>query len=224
MSPYQNIKIKCPKCGQVGNMSVLPSLNTALNPELKEKVISKEAFEYTCPGCLTKNHLNYTFLYHDPSRKLMIQFVAGDDKAWVKAVNEFRQMPYSTRDPLRANKYCVRAVRSQNQLTEKIQIFDAGLDDRVIEILKLVMLANSFKGRLLKKPDHAFFYKDTDGSNNIIFFKKEESMGALKVTPEQIAAVEKDYAAALQDTMPGELQVIDSLWAAAAIKQCRKAD
>ena len=38
----------------------------------------------------------------------------------------------------RTEKYLCRIVTSANQLVEKIQIFDAGKDDRVMELVKLL--------------------------------------------------------------------------------------
>ena len=38
----------------------------------------------------------------------------------------------------RTEKYLYRIVTSANQLVEKIQIFDAGKDDRVMELVKLL--------------------------------------------------------------------------------------
>ena len=39
----------------------------------------------------------------------------------------------------RTKKYLARIVTSPNQLVEKIQIFDAGKDDRIMELVKLLV-------------------------------------------------------------------------------------
>ena len=39
----------------------------------------------------------------------------------------------------RTKKYLARIVTSPNQLIEKIQIFDAGKDDRIMELVKLLV-------------------------------------------------------------------------------------
>ncbi len=38
----------------------------------------------------------------------------------------------------RTEKYLYRVVTSPNQLVEKIQIFDAGKDDKIMELVKLL--------------------------------------------------------------------------------------
>ena len=219
---FQTVKIRCPHCHQEGTMQVLPALNTAQAPELKEKVISKEVFEYTCPGCLQKNHLNYTFLYHEPEKQLMIQFIAGDHKAWINAVNEFRKLPASISAPLRSQKYRVRAVRSQNALVEKIQIYNCDLDDRVIELLKLLLAADFVKNKSGRKPDNAYFYAAPDGTRSILFFSGDENIGAASVPEDLYLQVAEKYGAVLKDNHYGELILVDSYWAKEAMKENKK--
>lgn len=116
-----NIKTACTKCGAEYSAEVPQSVNAATSPELKEQVRSGALFTWTCPHCGTANLLTFPFLYHDPAEHLMLVL---------------------TQAPLGAEGvpegYIGRQVRSVGELIEKIKIFDAGLDDLVIELCKYV--------------------------------------------------------------------------------------
>lgn len=60
-----------------------------------------------------------------------------------EAVNYIQQYQdkYKIED-MESTDYTLRVVHSQNQLREKAYIFDMGLDDRVVEIMKVMMVAH----------------------------------------------------------------------------------
>ena len=116
-----NIKTACTKCGAEYSAEVPQSVNAATSPELKEQVRSGALFTWTCPHCGTANLLTVPFLYHDPAEHLML--VLSQAPLGAEGVPE---------------GYIGRQVRSVGELIEKIKIFDAGLDDLVIELCKYV--------------------------------------------------------------------------------------
>lgn len=137
---------RCSRCGAEHALDLPQSVNAATSPELKEKVRSGELFTWTCPHCGTANLLNVPFLYHDPAEHLMIVL---------------------SETPLRADGvpegYTGRQVRSVGDLVEKIKIFDAGLDDLVIEMCKFVTCQE------LKK-DVPLRFAGTDGADGEMTF------------------------------------------------------
>ena len=137
---------RCSRCGAEHALDLPQSVNVATSPELKEKVRSGELFTWTCPHCGTANLLNVPFLYHDPAEHLMLVL---------------------SETPLRADGvpegYTGRQVRSVGDLVEKIKIFDAGLDDLVIEMCKFVTCQE------LKK-DVPLRFAGTDGADGEMTF------------------------------------------------------
>lgn len=121
----------CSKCGQTTEITVYKSINTADNPELKEKVKNGALFLWECPHCGTVNLARYETLYHDPQKKLMLWLVP-DGK-----ISE-TQMQAITNHTKAMGGYTLRLVRDMGELMEKVLIFDAGLDDVVIELCKWV--------------------------------------------------------------------------------------
>lgn len=63
---------KCPKCGKEFEITVYESINTSLNPELREKVLDGSIFNFKCPHCGEVHNLPYPFLYHDMKNQTMI--------------------------------------------------------------------------------------------------------------------------------------------------------
>lgn len=111
----------CSCCGAKHSADVPQSVNAATAPELKERVRSGELFTWNCPHCGAANLLKVPFLYHDPQERLMI--VLTDAPVNAEGLPE---------------GYAGRLVRSVGELIEKVKIFDAGLDDVVVELCKFV--------------------------------------------------------------------------------------
>jgi len=115
------ITTSCSRCGAEHTADIPQSVNAATSPELREEVRSGALFTWTCPHCGTVNLLKVPFLYHDPAEHLML--VLTDAPVNAEGVPE---------------GYTGRQVRSVGDLIEKIKIFDAGLDDLIIEMCKFV--------------------------------------------------------------------------------------
>ena len=135
MSKHHIEKVTCPSCHHEGDFEVWDSINTVLNPEMKEKVLNQSIFLYTCPNCGETFRLNYPTLYHQMEDLIMIYLVSESE------VEKTYEMFYGENAlfDFRTEKYLSRIVTSPNQLVEKIQIFDAGKDDRIMELVKLLV-------------------------------------------------------------------------------------
>ena len=81
----------------------------------------------------------------------------------------------------RTKKYLARIVTSPNQLVEKIQIFDAGKDDRIMELVKLLATDSILKNDPDKEFDELRFAVDDDGTNILIIINKSEITGAVDI-------------------------------------------
>ena len=81
----------------------------------------------------------------------------------------------------RTEKYLYRIVTSANQLVEKIQIFDAGKDDRVMELVKLLVTDSLHENNPNKEFDELRFAVDDNGTNILIIINKGEITGAVDI-------------------------------------------
>lgn len=179
----------CSKCGQTTEITVYKSINTADNPELKEKVKNGALFLWECPHCGTVNLARYETLYHDPQKKLMLWLVP-DGK-----ISE-TQMQAITNHTKAMGGYTLRLVRDMGELMEKVLIFDSGLDDVVIELCKWVtkreMTSTSGKETKLEEKQNNdeisastfHFYKvegEGDGRLIILSYASKGQMVGLKI-------------------------------------------
>ena len=79
MSRHHIEKVTCPSCHHEGDFELWASINTALDPEMKEKVLNKSIFLYTCPSCGETFRLNYPTLYHQMEDLIMIYLVSESE-------------------------------------------------------------------------------------------------------------------------------------------------
>lgn len=121
----------CSKCGRTTEITVYKSINTADDPSLKEKVRNGSLFLWECPRCGTVNLARHETLYHDPEKKLMLWLVPDGTISPT-------QMQAITNHTRAMGGYTLRLVRDMGELMEKVLIFDAGLDDAVLELCKWV--------------------------------------------------------------------------------------
>jgi len=139
-------EIKCPKCGQLHTVTVWNSVSVKTEPDLKQDILERKINIFTCADCgqmaLMPSHL----LYSDADNKLMIYFApcnTPEEKAEL-----FAQTRQNTKEEIKdLYDYNLRFVTTYNELMEKILIFDAGLNDKVVEFLKMMIL--------IQEPDKA---------------------------------------------------------------------
>ena len=142
---------------------------------MKEKVLNQSIFLYTCPSCGETFRLNYSTLYHQMEDLVMIYLVPESE---VKKTYEIFYEKNALAD-YRTEKYLYRIVTSANQLVEKIQIFDAGKDDRVMELVKLLATDSILKNDPDIEFDELRFAVDDDGTNILVIINKGEITAAL---------------------------------------------
>lgn len=136
MSKSREERVKCPACGQQGSFTLWESINVTEDPELKERFMSGELNTFRCAGCTHETQVWYPMLYHDMDQLLMVWFMPGNETP--PPVPEL--LMEVTGD--NAETYRFRLVRTPNELKEKVFLADAGLDDRVVELMKWLVRQN----------------------------------------------------------------------------------
>lgn len=143
MSMEQERILKCPKCGKDNKFTIWQSLNTGLDPEKKQQLISGALFRMECTECGTVTNVNYPILYHDMPNGLMIHYVT-EEKEVEEVISAFEGMK-NAQPGVIGDDYQLRIVTNVNSLREKAYIFDLGLDDRVIELMKLMIFTSLYQ-------------------------------------------------------------------------------
>lgn len=150
MSPSRLQEVRCPRCGQTHGATVHDAIDAVLDPALKADLLSTRLFQHACPACGERWHAARTLLYGDPVKGLLIWLYPGaaDDEArrrLTAAVDE--KVGPGVRETC-----TLRLVASPPDLIEKVMIFDAGLHDMVVELIKLTVagLAPAAQGARLR--------------------------------------------------------------------------
>ncbi|HSN27579.1 MAG TPA: CpXC domain-containing protein [Kofleriaceae bacterium] len=123
--------VTCPACGREHDVTLVQSVNTQTDPDAKQKLLAGELDVLACE-CGKRTQLVAELLYVDPVSNLYIQ-VAPTDDAMAKGEQAFASAGAAGTQ---------RLVPSLNALVEKIKIADAGLEDWVIEMIKVLLLAS----------------------------------------------------------------------------------
>lgn len=127
------VRVACPACKHEQEAKLVQSVNAKLDPELQQQLLAGELNILACEACGKRTQLAATLLYHDPDRDYFCQACPGGEAAMQQGAAAFETIgAVGTR----------RLVPTQNALVEKVKMLDAGLDDRVMEVLKVLLLAS----------------------------------------------------------------------------------
>jgi hypothetical protein len=158
VSKSKEERVKCPACGQPGSFTLWESVNVTADPVLKERFMSGDLNTFRCAGCQNETQVWYPMLYHDMDLLLMVWFMPGGETP--PPVPEL--LTEVTGD--NAETYRFRLVRSPNELKEKVFLADAGLDDRVVELMKWLVRQNDH-GESLRAEDILLFAEIEEGKS-----------------------------------------------------------
>lgn len=151
MSLWIDQPVTCPKCRQSSDRRLWPSINAHANPELREALLNQELLRFVCRTCGAKIDLCYPILYHDMERKFMVQCITPPEPPTYEdlkqQIPEFEEIIQS---------YRLRVVAEPHRLREKIVVFEAGMDDRVVEVFKAYMRHIDRKSRF--RPGSEVYY------------------------------------------------------------------
>lgn len=132
MSKVKTIEIPCPHCNEKNAFTIFDSVNVDLSPELKEKTLKGEIFNYHCEHCNKDSTIPYPVLYHDMTNGFMVYFA---DK---NQIEEFEFMNNDENELIQAvmKNLTRRGVTTWQDFIEKVTILENGYDDRIVEIVK----------------------------------------------------------------------------------------
>lgn len=213
MSKFSYSEVTCPECNKTQKVKVWDSINVNLDPEQKENIMSGKLFEFTCDECGFTTRVQYPCLYHDMDKSLMIYCIpnfSADTKSLDKMLNRLKiDSPEHSME-----NYKFRIVKDTNKLLEKIRIFDEELDDRVIEIIKIVNRAFFLKKYPDKEIEDILFNKNSEGSYISEFLIKDGNIAFMPISQEMIDVILDKHKELLEEKNKEEgFSLIDEVWA-----------
>ncbi len=210
MSMERKEKITCSECGHTQDFIIWQSLNGDLNPEARQQLLDGTLFHFECQNCGHKSTVDYPILYHDMMHQMMVYYVDEDsvEQALEAMVDEEKNMRFEMPG------YRKRIVTDQNALREKAIIFEHGLDDRVVEIIKLIYYANASK-QFPEANITAVYFLVADGKY-ILEFIGDRPLSA-EIPTSVYDGIKNDFAERL-DTVGDKEALINIGWASNFLK------
>lgn len=179
MAFIEEKEVKCVWCGSGHIVQTHGSINTSETPSIKAKVRDGSLFVWECPSCGRKNLARYQTLYHDPEQKVMIWLIPDEAQA---AALESVMDKLASDDGLEG--YTLRRVNDISSLMEKVAVFDAGLDDCVMEMCKYVTLmemTENGKADGISASTMRFYRLDGADNEILLSFPQGELMQSISI-------------------------------------------
>lgn len=207
--------VACPYCGKEQEFESYINIDVDIEPELKEKIMSDELFTFECAECSKKALMAFPCLVSDMKKKYMYWLIANFDDEQKKALDEdLASSMKNDNDKKFAGEYRRRIVGSINELKEKILISDMDLDDRVIEVLKILCInevAEQLNGAQLSE---VRFNKKEDGGKCLVLIFLDRDPAMIDVTDDMYNKVEKMFSHDIEEKTDKEgFAEIDPYWA-----------
>ena len=145
----------------------------------------------------------------------MIHYAHSDENAEEVYKMLTEDDPTGMIQDMRKENYLIRIVRTQNELREKIAIFDEGLDDRIVEIFKIYILATFQKDNPNFKAIEILYFRD-DNKNYVQIIADGKPQGVAEIPNAFYEKLSQEYADKIPDIRKDE-PYIDRQWALQAM-------
>lgn len=201
---YTMEKLTCPQCGKEHELRKYTFINVTQKPKMKDDILKNKIFSFHCDGCGLSAPLTYPCIYWDSKKK----FAMALDPAGELNGNDAMELPATEKGWTR------RTVDNINNFKEKIMIMDNQLDDRIIEMIKIDMLAE-LKDEM-KDDTLMDILFDYSGNNlfMIVFFEKK-GMGRIPLNLDAYRSADARYGQRVRAHTSRDWMNVDMQWAGA---------
>lgn len=149
MSTLLPYEVPCPRCGAVIHGLVADSVHANRTPWVRANLLDGRLHRFDCPRCGVPFLLEKELLYLDFERRHFVGVFPPADQPRFLECSRLVEATFVEATRERAPKalaryaeqFTVRLVFGLAELREKLLAWDLGLDDRILELLKLDLLA-----------------------------------------------------------------------------------
>lgn len=205
--------VSCPHCQQQQTCQVYPYIQLDKQPQHQAALAAGTLFNFTCQACQKSHNMTYPVLLENRSKGyaifLMPQFSGSVASLNLEDVIEPHMVPTYRQLQL-------RVVKTLPDLVEKVAIFDSGLNDAVVECVKILSHA-LFREQFPNEPVLGmYFYKQ--GTEPTILAVCRDRQGMLPYNEQLMAAAYKKRSRDFFTVASGQFQLIDRSWAIHALE------
>ena len=217
MTIIQKKKVTCAHCGHRYETGLFCRIDTEDRPDLKSMARSLSRYLPRCPSCETHSlKSEHLFVYHQQEDDFLLIYAPMDPEDAMQAClaeglvseEEFKPQPGRT----------VRIVRSTIAFREKLKLLDDGLDDHIIETMKVILGMGLFLPSEELLPAR-FTYEFSLPGRELVFHRL-----STKCEPNMPLPMDRFNYDILLETYGREMQadpamVVDGAWASAFFKK-----
>lgn len=183
MSLNAKQNVKCPQCSQMSETTVWNSITVKDSPDLKQDLLHGKVNMFRCPSCSYSALMPAPMLYHDEEKRLMISFSPCSNALLKNQLFDNVQKASKESEELdRLEGYNLRFVTDYNELLEKILIFDNGMNDKTIEVIKLMILSQDLENAQFRV---CRFGKSENGNMEFMVYDEKEQQTYTSNVPEE---------------------------------------
>ena len=220
MSKPTIITTECPYCNEKINVPYYQDVNVSNHPELKAAILSKNFFQYTCPSCKKTISTVGPLLYHDPTIPALYYLNPPTFDQNTDKLDEMLSV-ISSVEGSNASHYQTRVVSSTDKLLEKIHIQAAGLDDRIVELVKIAYLKHYASELQTQGTIHSILFtpQNKDTAAQIIFILgTDHQTASIDFSMEYYNYFKSIYKEQLEQPADTNFEIIDEKWALKLLK------
>lgn len=144
MSTWDDLVLRCPRCATELRARIAAGVHASRIPEVRDDILARRFHRVACRGCGASIEVQRPLVYTDFDRDHWV-LVAGPGElgrwpAYEARLREDVARVFERGSPLAhglAERLRVRVVFGYEELREKLVVWDAGLDDALVECLKV---------------------------------------------------------------------------------------
>lgn len=202
------LEVECPNCGQFLQIPQNEFVDVKENPEYKERIIDGSFFLHPCEDCGDMVLIEYPMMYMDPDKKLNIYMAPDHEEDLIHQLNSLDVPPQALDEEM-----VFRLVPNGLSLMEKILMWEAGRDDRALELYKFVIWDQVQAEWPEIQPGDLLYMFDEDGEYFVIW-PSDNGRGEKLTVPVDQAMYEEileDYMDVME-IPAGKYAEVDQYW------------
>lgn len=204
-------EVVCPHCARRGIFRMRTLIDPAADPDAVDGVLSAGWFTYVCPHCGERQIITHTCLFHSGADRVLYALADSEEDAeqmagWMSGINQRDALDGALNRMIR--ECDCRLVRSLDELQEKLLLHVLRLDDRVIEVCKILTETILKTDGTISTAREIRF--NTDGSGWVLIIDDGSGNMLSSVLPKEMYA---DVDRMLKDRMPAVSFRVDREWA-----------
>ena len=204
MSTWQDVTLRCPSCAASVAARIALGAHVTRAPQIREQVLARTFHQFVCGHCATQLDLAQPFVYTDFDRDQWILVRNVDEerdwRMWEQRLKDDITRAFEHGSPLVhdiSKRLFARVVFGYEALREKLVIWNAGLEDAIVECIKVRALSTDPS---LGGPDARLIVDSIDEDDRIRFawfasYGDRAPSRFIEVAPMWIRDTDRDHAA-----------------------------